>query len=456
MSVAREIDGTHDQGLRSFVESAHDPATDFPIQNLPLGVFRRSEGGAPRIGSAIGALVLDLPACKERGLLQGLPSQILAALDDPALNRVMACPAHERRALRHRSSHLLRTEGAQVTARGCADAVLVPQAGVEMLLPAVVGDYSDFYASVFHATNVGQMLRPDQPLLPNYKHVPIGYHGRASSLVVSGTEVRRPSGQQEPGAAGGMPSFGPSRSLDYELEVGAFVAEGNSLGHAIPLAEAERHLFGLVLVNDWSARDLQKWEYQPLGPFLAKSFATSVSPWVVTLEALAPYRVPAFLRPEGDPAPLPYLSDEADAAQGGIDLRLEVALLTRGMRERGEPAAVLSRSEFRSLYWTLGQLLTHHASNGCNLRPGDLIASGTVSGPDKSQRGCLLELTWRGTEPLVLRNGETRRFLEDGDEVVLRGHCAREGFARIGFGECRGRVRAATDEAEDRADPRDS
>jgi fumarylacetoacetase len=318
----------------------------------------------------------------------------------------------------------------------------VPQADVELLLPAAVGDYSDFYASLFHATNVGRMLRPDHPLLPNYKHVPIGYHGRASSLVVSGTGVKRPSGQTEPAAPGGSPSFGASRSLDYELEVGAFVAEGNSQGQVIPLEEAERHLFGLVLVNDWSARDLQKWEYQPLGPFLAKSFATTVSPWVVTLEALAPYRVPAFVRAPGDPAPLPYLADERDAAQGGIDLRLEVALLTRGMREKGEPPAMLSRSGLRSLYWTLAQILTHHASNGCNLRPGDLLASGTVSGPDKSERGCLLELTWRGTEPLTLPSGETRRFLEDGDEVILRGHCAREGFARIGFGECRGVVEA--------------
>ena len=442
MSFAHEVDATHDPQLRSFVESAHDPATDFPIQNLPLGVFRRREGGAARIGCAIGTFVLDLPACSERGLLQGLPSQVQAALGDPALNRLMACPAHERRALRHRSSHLLRDDGAQVTARPHKEAVLVPQAEVEMLLPATVGDYSDFYASVFHANNVGQMLRPDNPLLPNYKHVPIGYHGRASSLVVSGTGVKRPSGQTEPAAAGDAPSFGPSRSLDYELEVGAFVAEGNALGQTIPLAEAERHLFGLVLVNDWSARDLQKWEYQPLGPFLAKSFATSVSPWVVTLEALAPYRVPAFARPAGDPRPLPYLADENDAARGGIDLRLEVALLTRAMREKGQPPAVLSRSGLRSLYWTLAQLLTHHASNGCNLRPGDLIASGTVSGPDESERGCLLERTWRGTEPLTLPNGETRRFLEDGDEVVLRGHCGREGFARIGFGECRGVVLA--------------
>lgn len=435
-----ETDATHDAKLQSFVESAREPTTDFPIQNLPLGVFRRQAGEAPRIGCAIGSLVLDLRAAKERGLLQGLPTQVLTALEATALNGLMACPVHERRALRHRLSHLLREDGAQVTARPHAEAVLVPQAEAEMLLPATVGDYSDFYASLFHATNVGTMLRPDQPLLPNYKHVPIGYHGRASSLVVSGTTVKRPSGQTEPSAAGGPPSFGPSRSLDYELEVGAFVAEGNPLGQTIPLAEAERHLFGLVLVNDWSARDLQKWEYQPLGPFLGKSFATSLSPWVVTLEALCPYRVPTFARPAGDPHPLPYLADANDAAQGGIDLRLEVALLTRVMRETGQAPVVVSRSRLSSLYWTLAQMLTHHASNGCNLRPGDLLASGTVSGPDRSERGCLLELTWRGSEPLALPSGETRRFLEDGDEVILRGHCEREGFARIGFGECRGMV----------------
>jgi fumarylacetoacetase len=438
--VKPEIDVTHDPKLVSFVESAQAAATDFPIQNLPLGVFRRGARDAPRIGSAIGDQVLDLAAAREHGLMQGLPSQLLAALERPVLNALMACPAAERRALRHRLSHLLRSEGAQVTARPHAGALLVPRAEVEMLLPAAVGDYTDFYASVFHATNVGKMLRPDQPLLPNYKHVPIGYHGRASSLVVSGTDVRRPSGQTEPKAPDALPGFGPSGSLDYELEVGAFVAEENPLGEPIALHESGRRLFGLVLVNDWSARDLQKWEYQPLGPFLSKSFATSVSPWVITMEALAPYRVPASPRPEGDPKPLPYLADADEEEHGGIDLQLEVSLLTPAQRSRGQLPAVLSQSNLRALYWTFGQMLTHHASNGCNLRPGDLLASGTVSGPGKGERGCLLELTWRGTEPLSLPSGETRRFLEDGDEVILRGHCARAGFARIGFGECRGMV----------------
>ena len=321
-------------------------------------------------------------------------------------------------------------------------ALLVPMAGAELLVPAEVGDYTDFYASIFHATNVGSMFRPDAPLLPNYKYVPIGYHGRASSLVPNDTPVVRPNGQRKkPDEA--APAFGPCRNLDYECEVGIFVGPGNALGEAIPIARAERHVFGLCLVNDWSARDLQTWEYQPLGPFLAKNFATTVSPWVVTMEALAPFRAPAFARAEGDPAPLPYLDDAGDRAHGGVDIVLDVELRTRAMRERGEPAARISRAPFTAMYWTVAQLLTHHASNGCNLRPGDLLASGTVSGDTKESRGCLLERTWRGSEPLSLPGGETRTFLEDGDEVTLRGHCTRAGARRIGFGECRGTIRPA-------------
>jgi fumarylacetoacetase len=433
-----KLDGTHDKALRSFVPSANDAATDFPIQNLPLGVFRRGDG-APRIGSAIGDELVDLHACSERGLLRGLPAEVEAACRGASLNALMALEARVRGTLRNRLSHLLRAEGGFVTARSDAAHVLFPRAEAQMLLPAEVGDYTDFYASVFHATNVGKMLRPDNPLFPNYKWVPIGYHGRASSLVVSGTPIARPQGQTEPGD-GGEPRFGPSRSLDYELEVAAFLGPGNPLGQPIPLAEAEGRLFGLCLLNDWSARDLQKWEYQPLGPFLAKSFATSISPWVVTLEALAPFRVPAFARPAGDPQPLPYLHHEQDRAQGGIDLHLEVLLSSAAMRERGLPALSLSRSNLREVYWTFAQMVAHHSSNGCNLRPGDLIASGTVSGPAKENRGSLIELTWRGTEPLTLPSGEPRRFLETGDEVVLRGHCERPGHARIGFGECRGVV----------------
>jgi len=432
------VDGTHDASLRSFVESANDPASDFPVQNLPLGVFRRGEGRL-RIGCAIGDQVLDLEASAGRGLLRGLPADVETACRETSLSALMGLEPRLRDTLRHRLSHLLRAEGGFVTARAEADTVLVPLAETQPALPTAVGDYTDFYASIFHATNVGKMFRPDDPLLPNYRWVPIGYHGRASSLVVSGTPVPWPSGQTRPGGSGD-PAFGPSRSLDYELEVGAFLGPGNRLGEPIPLAAAEDHLFGLCLVNDWSARDVQRWEYQPLGPFLGKSFATSVSPWVVTRDALAPFRVPAFARTGGDPRPLPYLDDETDRDHGGFDVRLEVSLRTRRMREEGQPPFVVSRSRLRDLYWTLAQMIAHHSSNGCNLRPGDLIASGTVSGPEKDQRGCLLERTWRGTEPLVLPTGEERRFLERGDEVVLRGHCEREGFARIGFGECRGVV----------------
>jgi fumarylacetoacetase len=439
VTAPAKLDGTHDPSLRSFVESANDGATDFPVQNLPLGVFRRGGARAPaRVGCAIGDSVLDLLACSERGLLRGLPTEVEDACRAPVLNLLMALEPRLRGTLRHRLSHLLRAEGGFVTARNDAAEVLVGRSDAEMLLPAAVGDYTDFYASLHHATNVGRMLRPDNPLLPNYKWVPIGYHGRASSLVVSGTAVRRPSGQTEPAAGEAAPRFSPSRSLDYELELGAFLGPGNALGRPIPLPEAGAHLFGLVLVNDWSARDLQKWEYQPLGPFLAKSFATTVSPWVVTLEALLPFRAPLVPRPEGDPAPLPYLDDEDDRARGGFDVRLSALLATRLMRERGEAPFLVGCSSARDLYWTLAQMVAHHSSNGCNLRPGDLVASGTVSGPRPEERGCLLERTWRGSEPLALPGGETRRFLEDGDEVVLRGRCEREGFAAIGFGECRG------------------
>jgi fumarylacetoacetase len=295
-----------------------------------------------------------------------------------------------------------------------------------MHLPAAIGDYTDFYASLHHATRVGALFRPDNPLLPNYKYVPIGYHGRASSVVISGTPIRRPCGQTK-GPGEETPRFGSSQSLDYELEVGAFVGPGNALGKPIPIAEAEEHIFGLCLMNDWSARDIQAWESQPLGPFLAKSFATSISPWVVTMDALAPFRVPAFQRAQGDPVPLPYLN-AADLF--GIDLKLEVFL----------GATRLSQSNLRDLYWTLPQLIAHHSSNGCNLRPGDLIGCGTVSGPARESMGCLLEMTRGGSEPIRLASGETRRYLENGDEVILRGWCEREGFASIGFGECRGRI----------------
>jgi fumarylacetoacetase len=314
----------------------------------------------------------------------------------------------------------------------------------ELFVPAQIGDYSDFYASLHHATNVGSMFRPDNPLLPNYKWVPIGYHGRASSIVVSGTPVKRPHGQLKPPDAE-SPVYAPSRALDYEMEMGCFVGSGNPLGKAVPIEQAGEHLFGLSLVNDWSARDIQTWEYQPLGPFLAKSFATTVSPWVITLEALEPYRVPPFKRPPGDPAPLPYLDSASEQARGGIDVTVEVYLLTSQMRDSGMSPYRLSRGSTADLYWTMGQMLAHHTSNGCNLRPGDLFASGTVSGPTRDSRGCLLELTGRGSEPIQLPTGETRKFLEDGDEVIMRGYCERDGSVRIGFGECRGLIAPAND-----------
>lgn len=425
-------DETHEPGLRSWVESAN-AGSEFPIQNLPFGVFQAGAGASPRIGVAIGDQILDLRAAADAGLLDSLP---VAAESCRAarLNLLMSLPFETRSALRSLLSRTLAAGG-----RRPSSALLVPMREASMRLPAEIGDYSDFYASVFHASNVGSMFRPDNPLLPNYKWVPIGYHGRASSVVPSGTAIRRPMGQSKPPSAE-RPAFGPSRQMDYELEIGAWIAGENPLGEPVPLAEAEGRIFGVTLLNDWSARDLQSWEYQPLGPFLAKSFATSVSPWVVTLEALAPFRTPSFDRLPGDPAPLPYLDNAEDRAAGGVGITLEVALLTSRMRSSGDQAVRLSRGNFRQMYWTLGQLVTHHASNGCNLRPGDLLGSGTVSGPEKSERGCLLELTWRGTEPVALPNGESRTFLEPGDEVIMTGYCEREGAVRIGLGECRGLV----------------
>jgi fumarylacetoacetase len=434
------LDETHRANLRSWVESANDGSGDFPIQNLPLGVFRRGDD-EPRIGVAIGDQVLDLRAAVSLGLLTG-DARAAAELcaTGHSLNALMASGTRARRALRQGLVGLLRDDGdIGRRARDAADRILVARSAVTMLVPAEIGDYTDFYASVHHATNVGSMFRPDNPLLPNYKYVPIGYHGRASSIVANDSAVRRPFGQTK-ADTDPAPVFGPSRRLDYELEVGAFIGAGNALGETIPLAQAEERIFGLCLVNDWSARDVQSWEYQPLGPFLAKNFATTVSPWVVTMDALAPFRAPAFGRPEGDPRPLPYLESSANESGGGFDIQLEVWLRTARMRQQGLEAERLTRVRFTEMYWTLAQLVTHHASNGCNLRPGDLIASGTVSGATKDSRGCLLELAWRGTEPVTLSSGEQRRFLEDGDEVILRGYCEREGFARVGFGDCRGTI----------------
>ena len=434
------LDQTNDPSLHSWIESANDPSTDFPIQNLPFGVFRRRGDRIAGVGVAIGDQILDVAACYDEGLFSGEVAEIASACRAPHLNSLMALGRGASSKLRVELSGLLRTNSAtSERARAASSRVLVDSKSCDLLLPAEIGDYTDFYASIHHATNVGSMFRPDNPLLPNYKWVPIGYHGRASSIVVSGTEITRPHGQTRDGNDG-PPSFGPTRRLDYELEVGVFIGAGNTLGAPISMESAAEHVFGLCLVNDWSARDVQAWEYQPLGPFLAKNFGTTISPWVVTLDALEPFRAPVTPRGEGDPQPLPYLSSRADRDHGAFEISLEVMLTTPRMREESVPAWRVSSGSFTDMYWTIAQLVTHHASNGCNLEPGDLLASGTVSGPTKESRGCLLERTWRGTEPLQLPTGETRAFLQDGDEVTLRGYCERAGFRRIGFGPCTGRV----------------
>jgi len=438
--VIPAVDATHDPKRRSWVESANDGRTDFPIQNLPFGVFRRAgSSDVARVGVAIGDMILDVSAGCRLGYFSGDAAAPAKACSASALNELMALGRPAWRALRAALGSLL---AAGSSAAADADQLLVPMTDADLLVPARVGDYTDFYASIHHATNVGRMFRPDNPLLPNYKYVPIGYHGRASSLVASGTDVRRPVGQRKPPEAP-APLFEPSRALDYECEVGAFIGTGNVLGERLSMHDATEQLFGMCLVNDWSARDIQSWEYQPLGPFLSKSFATTVSPWVVTMEALAPYRVPAAARPEGDPAPLPYLDDADDRARGGIDIALEVSLRTRAMREKGISGQRVSRARFADMYWTAAQMVAHHASNGCNLRPGDLLASGTISGPTRDSLGCMLEITRRGAEPLRIGD-EMRGFLEDGDEVIIRGECASEGHVRIGFGECRGRIQSAS------------
>jgi fumarylacetoacetase len=418
-----------------WVESANDPETDFPLENLPFGLFE-DERQRRHTCVGIGDQLLDLPGVAHEGLLNA--SQAIG-LGPRGLGHVEAWRAGE---IRRRAAELL----SDASLREKVEPHLHPQSSVKMLPPygvGGIGDYTDFYASIHHATNVGRLLRPDNPLLPNYKWVPIGYHGRASSIVISGTEVRRPCGQTKTAEAL-APTFGPSRMLDYELEMGFYICQGNELGEPIPLRIAEKHIFGLCLVNDWSARDIQAWEYQPLGPFLGKSFATTISPWVVTLEALAPYRVPAPPRAEGDPEPLLYLWCEGDQARGGFDVNLEVWLASAKMRAAGHAPVRISRGNLKDLYWTLAQMVAHHTSNGCNLRAGDLLATGTISGPTPESVGSLLERTKRGADPLLLPHGEQRRFLEDGDEVILKAWGAREGYPRIGFGECRGVVAPAS------------
>lgn len=429
-------------GLTSWLASANDPGSDFPIQNLPYGVF--GSAGGFHIGVAIGDRILDLHACADHELLAGLSEEVTSACRAERLNPLMALGPAAWTVLRRQLTDLLDAEKAGPETQDRVRPFLLPIDDAEMQLPAEIGDYTDFYASIDHASRVGKLFRPDHPLLPNYKYIPIGYHGRASSIVASGIEIRRPYGQIKP--TEGEPVFGPTRALDYELEVGIFVGPGNPLGQPIPIDQAEAHVFGLCLVNDWSARDIQSWEYQPLGPFLAKSFATTISPWIVPLEALAPYRVPARERAVGDPAPLAYLRP-APAKWGssdlaGIDLCLEASLESRRMREAGAAPILLSCSNLRNLYWTIAQLVAHHTSNGCNLRPGDLLATGTVSGPNAGSEGCLFEKTSH-TEPICLPGGELRTWLEDGDRITLRAYAQGPGLPRIGFGLCSGTVSSA-------------
>ncbi|MEO8168328.1 MAG: fumarylacetoacetase [bacterium] len=426
---------THDPARKSWIESANIPGNDFPVQNLPFGVFKKPASGFHHVGVAIGDQILDITEARNEGFFSGIAGEAAEACADGTLNQFLSLGRGHWSALRKRLSEMLSDQKEKSTVSRC----LVPMNDVEMQLPVAIGDYSDFYASIHHATNVGSMFRPDNPLLPNYKYVPIGYHGRASSIIPSGKMVKRPSGQTKSDDSP-APAFGPCKQLDYELEVGFFVGPGNEQGSPIGIDKAEQHIFGLCLVNDWSARDIQKWEYQPLGPFLSKSFATTISPWIVTLDALEPFRCPPFVRQSGDPDPLPYLKGEDDA--GAVDLILEVFISSAQMREQKMDPMRISRGNFKELYWTIAQLLTHHASNGCNMRPGDLLASGTVSGETRDSRGCLLERTWRGTEPIALPSAEIRKFLEDGDEITIRGFCENKNSVRIGFGECCGRISA--------------
>jgi fumarylacetoacetase len=424
------LNETHDPKRRSFVESANALGCDFPIQNLPFGVYRPAAGGPARVGIAIGDQILDAAAAAT--VLRDLSADIKAACTAPQLNPLMALGPRAWSSLRLALSRALSTTQDD----RALSAHLVPMAQAAMNLPVAIGDFTDFFASIFHATNAGRMFRPDNPLMPNYKYVPVAYHSRSSSIRVSGTAFKRPRGQRK-GPNDPAPTYGPSRHLDFELELGIYVGAPSTLGEPVPVGGAADHVFGYCLLNDWSARDIQAWEYVPLGPFLGKNFATTVSPWVVTSEALAPFQTAAFARPDGDPAPLPHLDDAEDHAHGGLAITLEASICSEAMRRAGTAPLRLTETSCARLYWTVAQMIAHHTSNGCNLRTGDLLGSGTVSGPEKSSWGSLLELTMRGSDPLTLPGGEKRGFIEDGDEIIFRGFCDKPGATRIGFGECR-------------------
>ena len=442
MTGAASIDETHDPRARSWLDSANRTDGDFPIQNLPFAQFRRLRSAEKfRGGVAIGDQIVDLAALAGLGLFEAHAAQGIRAGADSSLNALMQLGPEISSAVRRALfAGLLQGSRLQAALQGC----LVPQADAQYSLPAHIGDYTDFYTSIHHATAVGRLMRPDNPLLPNYEWIPIGYHGRSSSIGVSGQTFPRPGGQRmPPGAA--QPVVGPSMRLDYELELGVFIGSGNALGIPIPLADAEAHIFGLCLLNDWSARDLQAWEYQPLGPFLAKNFATTISPWIVTLQALAPFRVP-LARPEGSPSPLPYLNSRTNCEAGAFDIRLEALIQSAAMRERHEPAHRLSLTSYRHAYWTIAQLVAHHTVNGCNLQAGDLLGTGTQSGPTAAEAGSLLELSAGGSRPVPIGGGgEFRKFLEDGDSVVLRAWCESPGAVRIGFGSAQGSILPAVE-----------
>ena len=418
-----KIDETHDPALESWVESANAPDTDFPIQNLPFGIFRsrKTRSESPRGGVAIGDQIFDLAAL---GIKTGPTLNALAGQGRPVWRNVR--------------KELSKTLSKKNKSFKKLEKYLLPMKDADMQLPVSVGDYSDFYTGIHHATNVGKLLRPDNPLLPNYKWVPIGYHGRASSIVVSGTSIARPSGQIKTGEA---PVFGPSKRLDYEAELGFVVGTGSRLGRPVSVKDSLEHILGVVLLNDWSARDIQAWEYQPLGPFLAKSFATTVSPWIVTLEALAPFRCPAFARTDGDPKPLPYLFDEADQRSGGFSIEVQMHLRSAKMRQQKAAPVRLSKGNFKDSYWTLAQIVAHQTSNGCNLQPGDVLGSGTISGTTPDSLGSLMELSQGGKNPIALPSDESRTFAEDGDEVIERGACSAGSYRRIGFGEAAGTIK---------------
>jgi fumarylacetoacetase len=422
---------------KSWISSANESGCGYPLQNLPFCAFKAADGET-HLGVGVGGSILDIHKTAKAGLLESLAKDVREACTAHSLNALMSCDkAHT---FRRTLMRLLR-EDARAMQKETLDRFLCSMDGTVFRKPVVVGNYTDFYASIHHATNVGRLFRPDQPLLPNYKFVPIGYHGRASSFVISGTSIVRPRGQRKL-SSDDLPTFGPCCQLDYELEMGAYIGCGNVLGQPIDIAQAEQHIFGISLINDWSARDIQAWEYQPLGPFLGKSFATTVSPWVVSVEALAPFRVPVAPRPDADPGPLLYLTSPG-VAMSAINVELEVYLSTAAMRDNCLSPVRLSIGNLRDLYWSFAQMVTHHTSNGCNLLPGDLIASGTISGPEDGSQGSLLEITRRGMLPHRLPNGEVRAFLEDGDEIILTGSCNREGLPCIGLGECRGTIAPA-------------